>query len=81
MNTQEEIDVKLAFDSRLGDLCRGRTLAVGLNLNGLTEISIRQNNSTATWILLKNSDIQNLINILAANIGCSVVIQPNVSVM
>lgn len=76
MTSQEEVDVKLAFDARLGDLHRGRALAVGVNMNGVTEIVIRQNNSQSAWVVLRNSEIVDLIHLLATTVGYCAILQP-----
>lgn len=76
MTSQEEVDVKLAFDARIGDLNRGRALAVGVNLNGITEVIIRQNNSQSAWVVLRNSEVVDLIHLLATTIGYCVSLQP-----
>lgn len=62
-------------DSRAGELHRARSITVGTCFGGVTEIMMRGNNSYL-WTPMQPVEVVELINQLAANIGCHVNLQP-----
>lgn len=55
---------------------RARSISVGYAFGGTTEISMRSQDSTHLWVLMRPAEVIELINQLAANIGCHIHIQP-----
>ena len=55
---------------------RARSFNVGTCFGGVTEISMRGNNSSYLWCPLQPVEVIELINQLAANIGCHIQIVP-----
>jgi hypothetical protein len=73
---QEKLDLELAFLARQGDLCRGRSLAIGVSLNGVIEIVIRHNNGQCAWVVLNTHEVVTLVHQIAAALGCCVTLEP-----
>ena len=65
----------MSADTREGDLSRARSLTVGTCFGGTTEIMMRGNNSYM-WAPLQPVEVVELINQLAANIGCHIALKP-----
>lgn len=55
---------------------RGRGITVGTAFGGTTEMTMRRNDGTFTWCILQPVEVVELINQLAANIGCHIHLQP-----
>lgn len=71
----QKIGSKMEADSREGDLSRARSITVGTCFGGITEIMMRGNNSYM-WSPMQPVEVVELINQLAANIGCHVALKP-----
>ena len=71
----KEIDDQMSVDNRKGDLSRARSITVGTCFGGTTEIMMRGNN-TYMWTPMQPVEVVELINQLAANIGCHVALKP-----
>lgn len=59
-----------------GQLTRGRSVSVGTAFGGASEISIRRGDGSHTWVIMQPVEVVELINQLAANIGCHIHLQP-----
>lgn len=70
-----EIEETLAKDTRAGDISRARSVTVGTCFGGTTEIMMRGNNGYL-WTPMQPVEVVELINQLAANIGCHVALKP-----
>lgn len=55
---------------------RGRSVSVGTAFGGTCELSIRRNNGEAVFVLLQPSEMIELINQMAASVGCHIAIKP-----
>lgn len=55
---------------------RGRGITVGTALGGTTEVIMRRMDGSFTWIIMQPVEVVELINQLAANIGCHIHVQP-----
>lgn len=71
----KEIEEKMSVDNREGDLYRARSLTVGTCFGGTTEVMMRGNNGYM-WTPLQPVEVIELINQLAANVGCHVALKP-----
>ena len=71
----QEFNDRMTIDTREGDLCRARSITVGTCFGGTTEIMMRGNNSYM-WTPMQPVEVVELINQLAANIGCHVALKP-----
>lgn len=70
-----EIDMERNLLEREQENYRGRSIAVGGSFNGV-EVCIRMMNGHTAYQLLTPVETVELINTLAANIGCHVAVQP-----
>lgn len=68
---EEEIIVS----SRKGEINRARSISVGTSC-GITELSMRSNDGTVSWIVLQPGETVELIHQLAANVGCYAEVKP-----
>ena len=59
-----------------GHLTRGRSISVGMAFGGASEISMRRGDGSSTWVIMQPVEVVELINQLAANIGCHIHLQP-----
>ena len=71
----KQLEEKMSVDNREGDLSRARSLTVGTCFGGTTEIMMRGNNGYM-WTPLQPVEVVELINQLAANVGCHVALKP-----
>ncbi len=71
-----KIDEAMSEASRQGDLRRGRSISIGTAFGGVTEISMRTNDGNIVWVVMQPVEVVEIINQLAANIGCHIHIQP-----
>lgn len=71
----EEIENQLTVDSIQSNLHRARSLMVGSAFNGVIEVGMRDSNGTYVWCLMDQLETVEIINLLAAIIGCTVDIQ------
>lgn len=55
---------------------RGRGITVGTALGGTTEVTMRRMDGSFTWMIMQPVEVVELINQLAANIGCHIHLQP-----
>lgn len=69
------LEKQMALENRLGDLSRARSVTVGTAFGGVTEISLRGNNSHL-WCIMQPVEVAELIHQLAASIGCHINLQP-----
>ena len=74
-NKLKELEERMSVDNREGDLSRARSITVGTCFGGTTEIMMRGNN-TYMWTPMQPVEVVELINQLAANIGCHVALKP-----
>jgi len=72
----KEIETLMEMESRQSDLARARSITVGNAFGGVTEVALRGTGDRFLWILLQPAEVIELINQLAANIGCQIHIQP-----
>ncbi len=70
-----ELEERMSIASREGDLNRARSVTVGTAFGGATEVMMRGNN-TYLWAVMQPVEVVELINQLAANVGCHVALQP-----
>lgn len=70
-----EIDARMAVENREGDLNRARSITVGTCFGGTTEVMMRGNNGYL-WTPMQPVEVVELINQLAANIGCHIALKP-----
>lgn len=70
-----DLEERMMADTREGDLSRARSITVGTCFGGTTEIMMRGNNGYM-WTPMQPVEVVELINQLAANIGCHVALQP-----
>jgi hypothetical protein len=70
-------DFEAEFDlrNRENELNRARSITVGTALGGSTEIMMR-GNSGFMWLILQPVEVVELINQMAAGIGCHIAIKP-----
>lgn len=65
------------FENALNEsACRARSVMVGTAFGGTSEISMRRADGTVTFALLQPVEVVELINQMAASIGCHIHIQP-----
>lgn len=55
---------------------RGRSLTVGTAFGGVLEVTMRREDGSHTWIVLQPVEVVELINQMAAGIGCHLHLQP-----
>lgn len=72
----KEIEAQMEIESRQSDLARARSITVGNAFGGVTEVSLRGTGDRFLWILMQPAEVVELVNQLAANIGCHIHIQP-----
>ena len=72
----EEIELQMQLESRESDLSRARSITVGNAFGGVTEVAIRGTGERFLWILLQPAEVIELINQLAANVGCHIWVKP-----
>lgn len=72
----KEIEALMEIESRQSDLARARSITVGNAFGGVTEVALRGTGDRFLWILMQPAEVVELINQLAANIGCKINIQP-----
>jgi hypothetical protein len=72
----KEIEALMEVESRQSDLTRARSITVGNAFGGVTEVALRGTGDRFLWILVQPAEVVELINQLAANIGCHIHIQP-----
>ncbi len=70
---QRTRQLKNDFDS--GNF-RARSVTVGTAFGGTVEMSMRRSDGSITWAVLQPVEVVELINQLAASIGCHIHIQP-----
>jgi hypothetical protein len=71
----KELEEKINFENRIGDLNRARSVTVGTAFGGVTEISLR-GASNYLWCLMQPVEVVELIHQLSASIGCHMHLQP-----
>ena len=71
----QQIEEQMIADNRVGDLSRARSITVGTSFGGVTEIMMRGNNGYM-WTPMQPVEVVELINQLAANIGCHIALKP-----
>lgn len=65
------------FENNLAEMtCRARSVVVGTAFGGCSEVSMRRPDGTVTFAILQPVEMVELINQMAANIGCHVLLQP-----
>jgi hypothetical protein len=72
----KEIQQNESLGAVEGNLHRARSFSVGTAFGGVTEITMRGNGSNFLWVLMQPVEVVELINQLAANIGCHIAIKP-----
>ena len=72
----KEIEAQMEIESRQSDLARARSITVGNAFGCVTEVSLRGTGDRFLWILMQPAEVVELVNQLAANIGCHIHIQP-----
>ena len=55
---------------------RGRSISIGTAFGGVLEVSMRRGDGSHTWIVLQPVEVVELINQMAAGIGCHLHLQP-----
>lgn len=70
------INHEMSEKSRMGDMNRARSFQVGTAFGGITEISMRAGDGVTYWAQLQPVEVVEIIQQLAANIGCHVAIKP-----
>lgn len=55
---------------------RGRSITVGTAFGGILEVTMRREDGSHTWIVLQPVEVVELINQMAAGIGCHIHLQP-----
>lgn len=81
--TQEEFNEKVQaleldkqYNAMRGELNRSRSVTVGTAFGGTTELSMRGDNAQHLWCVMQPVEVVELINQLAANVGCHVALKP-----
>lgn len=72
----KEIEDEMVLQSRRADLFRARSVTIGTNFGGQLELSLRMNDGTTPWAPLHPPEAIELINTIAAAIGCHINIKP-----
>lgn len=67
---------KMEADNLYSTFNRARSIAVGTCFNGICEIMLRGNSGTVMWCPLQQVEVVELIDQLAASVGCTVVVTP-----
>ncbi len=71
----QEIDDEFQARNRENELNRARSITIGTAFGGTSEIMMRGNNNFM-WTTLQPVEVVELINQMAANIGCHVALKP-----
>jgi len=71
----QEIDAEFQARNRENELNRARSVTVGTAFGGTTELMMRGNNNFM-WATMQPVEVVELINQLAAGIGCHIAIKP-----
>jgi len=72
---QKNID-RMALENEASNLTRARSITVGTAFGGTTEVSMRGNGDRILWVIMQPVEVLELINQLAANIGCHINVKP-----
>ena len=72
----EKLNLKHQVRSLKAEQTRARSINVGTAFGGSTEISMRSQDSKHLWVIMQPVEVIELINQLAANIGCHIIIKP-----
>lgn len=75
-NVFKELEEQLHRDTRVGDMTRARSVAIGTAFGGVVEVSMRANNGSHLWCVLQPVEAIELIHQLAASVGCHIHIKP-----
>ena len=75
-NALRTFDERLTLESQGSTINRARSFTVGTAFGGTTELGMRANNGTYLWAIMQPVEVIELINQLAANIGCHIHLQP-----
>jgi hypothetical protein len=66
----------MALENEASNLTRARSITVGNAFGGTTEVSMRGNGDRFLWVVMQPVEVLELINQLAANIGCHINVKP-----
>lgn len=72
----EELNLEKTYNSMRGEINRSRSVTVGTAFGGTTELSMRGDNGQNLWCVMQPVEVVELINQLAANVGCHVALKP-----
>lgn len=67
---------KLEVDNMSSTFNRARSVTVGTCFGGICEIMLRGSSGTVLWCPLQQFEVVELIDQLAASVGCTVVVTP-----
>lgn len=71
-----ELESKMDLENRESNYNRARSITVGTAFGGTSEIMMRGDGGRHLWCAMQPCEVVELINQLAANVGCNVVLKP-----
>jgi hypothetical protein len=71
-----QIEAEMDLENRESNRNRARSITVGTAFGGTTEIMMRSDGGRHIWCALQPVEVVELINQLAANVGCNVAVKP-----
>lgn len=71
-----EMEAEMDLENRESNRNRARSITVGTAFGGTTEIMMRSDGGRHIWCTMQPVEVVELINQLAANVGCNVALKP-----
>lgn len=72
----EELEAQRLIRDHIASTTRARSIAVGTAFGGTTEVNMRCDDGRSVWCLMQPVEVVELINQLAANVGCHIALKP-----
>lgn len=72
----KELEVEMELENKENNRNRARSFTVGTAFGGTTEILMRGDGGRHLWCVMQPVEVVELINQLAANVGCNVDLKP-----
>jgi hypothetical protein len=71
-----QMEAEMDLENRESNRNRARSITVGTAFGGTTEIMMRSDGGRHIWCVMQPVEVVELINQLAANVGCNVALKP-----